>query len=133
MESLLEKSDNHLLNIEEMVHTIEFQEMQVDIVERLKVGNDALKKLNEALDIDRIEDILTETKEGAEKQNEITRLFSGQAGDEIADDDELMKELDELVGKDAVNERLPELPDVHKLRPVEGKFRLLFDFSGQFY
>ena len=99
MESLLEKSDNHLLNIEEMIQTIESQEMGVDIVERLKVGKDALKQLTETLDIGRMEDVLTETKEGAKKQNEITRLFSGQAGDEIANDDELMKELDELVGK----------------------------------
>ena len=35
-----------------MVQTIEFEEMQVDIVEKLKFGNEALKKLNEALDID---------------------------------------------------------------------------------
>jgi len=126
MESMLEKSDNHLMKIEEMVQTIEYQEMQIDIVERLAEGNEALKKLNDALDIERIEDILSETKEGADKQKEISRLFSGQAGDEIADDDDLLKELNELVGEDEKMpdaDKLPnvvnELPDVSKLQPVE--------------
>lgn len=123
MESLLEKSDNQLINIEQMVQTIEFQEMQVDIVEKLKIGNEALKKLNEALDIDEIENILQETKEGAEKQREISNLFAGQTGDNVEEDeDELLKELNELVNKDKIetNDEL-QLPDVSK-EPINGMF-----------
>lgn len=121
MESLLDKSDGQLLNIEQMVQTIEFQEMQFDIVERLKVGNEALRKLNEALDIDQIEDILQESKEGAEKQKEISRLFVGQAEVEEQDEDELLRELNELTGEraaDAGGDREPQLPEVSK-EPVQ--------------
>ena len=117
MESLLDQSDGQLMNIEQMVQTIEFQEMQIDIVERLKVGNEALRKLNEALDIEQIEDILEETKEGAEKQKEISRLFAGQAGDEVEqNEDELLKELNELTGGDV--EKEPQLPEVSK-EPIQ--------------
>lgn len=127
MESLLDKSDGQLANIEQMVQTIEFQEMQIDIVERLKDGNEALRKLNEALDIDQIEDILQETKEGAEKQKEISRLFAGQAEADEQDEDELLRELKELTGEDAAgeqvageagDEREPQLPEVSK-EPVQ--------------
>lgn len=124
MESLLDKSDGQLMNIEQMVQTIEFQEMQIDIVERLKTGNEALRKLNEALDIEQIEDILEETKEGAEKQKEISRLFAGQTSDEVEEnEDELLRELNELTGvkeEDAKEKagQMPQLPEVSK-QPIE--------------
>lgn len=38
------------------------------MVEGLKIGNEALKKINEVLNIDDIEKMLEETKEGIEKQ-----------------------------------------------------------------
>ena len=62
----------------------------------------------------RIEDILSETKEGAEKQNEINKLFAGQAGDEIdeRDEEELLKELNSLVGVENANKIEQQLPEV---------------------
>lgn len=39
------------------------------MVEGLQIGNTALKKINEMLDIANIEQILDETREGVEKQN----------------------------------------------------------------
>jgi predicted RNA binding protein with dsRBD fold (UPF0201 family) len=68
MEGLLEKSEGELNNIEQMVHSIEFGQLQSEVVERLKVGNEALKSLHKILDIEKIEDILDETREGVEKQ-----------------------------------------------------------------
>lgn len=35
----------------------------------LKIGNEALKKVNDALNIEDIESILDETREGIQKQN----------------------------------------------------------------
>lgn len=68
MESLLEKSEGELNNIEQMVHSLEFGQLQSQVVEHLKIGNDALKSLHAILDIEKIEDILEETREGVEKQ-----------------------------------------------------------------
>ena len=42
--------------------------IQYQVVEGLKVGNTALKKINDMMNIDDIEKILEETKEGIEKQ-----------------------------------------------------------------
>lgn len=39
------------------------------MVEGLQIGNTALKKINEILDVANIEQILDETREGIEKQN----------------------------------------------------------------
>lgn len=68
METQLEKAENELGNIEQMVHSIEFAELQSQVVQRLKVGNEALKSLHQLMDIEQIEDILEETREGIEKQ-----------------------------------------------------------------
>lgn len=40
----------------------------VQVIEGLKVGNIALKKANELLNIEQIEQLLDETKEGIDKQ-----------------------------------------------------------------
>ncbi|KAH7944446.1 hypothetical protein HPB52_019774 [Rhipicephalus sanguineus] len=48
MEQMLEKTDGQLTNLERMVHDIEFAQIEIQVVEGLKVGNESLKKLHEA-------------------------------------------------------------------------------------
>ena len=73
-ESILEKTDNQLDNLERLTHDIEFAQVELQVVNGLKQGNEALKKINEALNIEDIEKILDETREGVEKQ-EVTLCF----------------------------------------------------------
>lgn len=136
MESLLEKSDSNLLNIEQLISTVEDQQKQLEIIDTLKIGNQALKTLNEALDIDKIEDILEETREGAEKQKEITRLISGGLDDEVEESEEdLLAQLvrltsdttedvsqadvDKLPKTNITTPDISQLPDVRDLEPVD--------------
>lgn len=67
-EQLLQKTDGQLENLERMTHDLEFAQIELEVVEGLKHGNEALKKVHEALDIADIEKIMEETREGAEKQ-----------------------------------------------------------------
>ncbi|KAH7949308.1 hypothetical protein HPB49_007670 [Dermacentor silvarum] len=48
MEQMLEKTDGQLSNLERMVHDIEYTQIEIQVVEGLKVGNESLKKLHEA-------------------------------------------------------------------------------------
>lgn len=54
--------------MERLTHDIEYAQVEVQVVNGLKQGNEALKKVNEMLNIEDIERILDETREGVEKQ-----------------------------------------------------------------
>lgn len=91
-------------NLERMTHDIEFAQIEMQVVEGLKNGNTALKKMHDAINIDEIEQIMDETREGIEKQNEIDELLSGA----LTEEDELAVE-SEL--EDIIKETLPEVPE----------------------
>ncbi|KXJ28552.1 charged multivesicular body protein 6 [Exaiptasia diaphana] len=105
-EQLLERTDNQLENLEKMTQDIEFAQVQIQVAEGLKKGNECLHQLHEIMSIEEVERIMDETKEAVEYQKEIDDLLSGGLSDE--DNDAVLKELEEL--QDAVGEKLPEVP-----------------------
>lgn len=117
-EQLLQRTENQLENLEKMTHDIEFAQIEIQVVDGLKRGNEALKKLNDALNIEDVERILDETREGIEKQQEIDSLLSGVLTSE--DEDAVLSELDSLIAEslpevpsgDRMEDNLPELPEV---------------------
>ncbi|XP_076237213.1 vacuolar protein sorting 20 [Calliopsis andreniformis] len=107
-EQVLSKTDGQLENLERMVHDIEFAQIELKVVDGLKVGNTALKKLNDLLSIDEIEKVLDETREGIEKQQEINEVLTGALTEE--DETEVEAELDALLAAE-VKEKAPEVPE----------------------
>ena len=69
MEGVSEKVEGEISNLEQMAMEIENKQIEIQVVEGLKIGNQALEQLNSILSIEQIEEILEETKEGIEKQN----------------------------------------------------------------
>ena len=108
-EQVLSKTDGQLENLERMVHDIEFAQVELKVVDGLKVGNAALKKLHSLLSIDEIEKVMDETKEGLEKQREIDEILLGELT--VEDEGEVEDELDALLAAE-VKERAPEVPVV---------------------
>lgn len=117
-EKLIQNADGQLEAIEKMTSDLEFAVVEVDVLNTLKVGNEALKKVNEIMDIDEIERILDETKEGVEKQQEIDNLISGALTEE--DEETVLAELDKLMEEEKrdhieyidedIADQLPEVP-----------------------
>nr|XP_034171204.1 charged multivesicular body protein 6 [Osmia lignaria] len=107
-EQVLSKTDGQLENLERMVHDIEFAQVEVKVIDGLKVGNAALKKLHDLLSIDEIEKVMDETREGIEKQKEINDVLSGELTED--DEGEVEAELDALLAAE-VKEKAPEVPD----------------------
>lgn len=68
MEGVLENVEGKISNLEQMTIEIENKQIEVQVFEGLKIGNQALEQLNSILSIEQIEEILEETKEGIEKQ-----------------------------------------------------------------
>lgn len=54
--------------LEKMTSDIEFSQIQLEVVEGLRIGNESLKQLNQLLNVEDIENLLDETREGAKKQ-----------------------------------------------------------------
>lgn len=114
----MQNADSQLEAIEKMTSDLEFAVVEVDVLNTLKVGNEALKKVNEIMDIDEIERILDETKEGVEKQQEIDSILSGTLTEE--DEDSVLAELDKLMEEEKrdhiefidedIGDQLPEVP-----------------------
>lgn len=125
---MLQNADSQLEAIEKMTSDLEFAVVEVDVLNTLKVGNEALKKVNEIMDIDEIERILDETKEGVEKQQEIDSLISGTLTEE--DEEGVLEELDKLIEEEKrdhiefidedVGVQLPEVPQ-DELMPEKEK------------
>jgi len=118
-ENLLKKTDAQLENIDGLIHEVEFKQIELKVVDGLKQGNEALKKLNQLMSIEDVERIMDDTKDAVEYQNEITELISGALTDE--DEEDILKELEELT-KDNTAETT-ELPDVpeHEIADIDDK------------
>lgn len=119
-EKLLETTDGQLENLEKLTSDLEFSQIEQKVLDGLKVGNEALKKVHEILTIDEVERILDETREGVEKQREIDAAINQYADSVLTEEDEedVLAELDKLIGADEnaaadVAENKPiDLPEV---------------------
>eukprot|EP00111_Clytia_hemisphaerica_P022364 TCONS_00065724-protein len=103
-ENLLKKTDGQLENIDRLISEVEFAQVELKVVEGLKQGNEALKKLHEIMSVEDVERIMDEAQEGIEYQNEIDELLSG--GLTAEDEEDIMNELAELERLE-----LPSVPD----------------------
>lgn len=101
-----------------MTADLEFAQIEMDVINGLKVGNEALKKVHEIMDIDQIEAILDETREGIEKQQEIDAILTGALTEE--DEEGVLDEYNKLVQEEQrdnikfidedIGDKLPEVP-----------------------
>uniref|UniRef100_A0A1A9ZNH1 Uncharacterized protein n=1 Tax=Glossina pallidipes TaxID=7398 RepID=A0A1A9ZNH1_GLOPL len=108
-ETLLINTDKQLENLEKLATDIEYAQVEMNIVDALKDGNEALKKMHAMVDINEIERIMDETREGVEKQQEIDSLLSEALSEQ--DENDVLIELDALIAEEGVEKlKLPEVP-----------------------
>merc|ERR1711871_323839 len=62
-EDLLQKTEAQLLNLEQMVHTVEFAVIESKVFEGLEAGNRVLKDLHDAMPVEAVERMLDEQAE----------------------------------------------------------------------
>ncbi|XP_038831047.1 charged multivesicular body protein 6-like [Salvelinus namaycush] len=125
-DQLLDKTENQISNLERMCQDIEFAQIEMKVVEGLKVGNDCLKSLHEAMSIEDVERIMDETQEGIEYQREIDEMLAGSLTQE--DEDAVLAELEaitqgELGLPEVPDESLPDVPEAADEEPEPGQER----------
>ncbi|XP_059893556.1 charged multivesicular body protein 6-like [Gadus macrocephalus] len=125
-DQLLEKTDNQISNLERMVQDLEFAQIEIKVIEGLKVGNDCLKKMHEVMSIEEVERIMDETQEAVEYQQQIDEMLAGALTQE--DEDAVLAELEAITQGDVLlpevpSEELPELPEPSEEEPERERER----------
>nr|XP_019949978.1 PREDICTED: charged multivesicular body protein 6-like [Paralichthys olivaceus] len=117
-DQLLDKTENQISNLERMVQDIEFMQIEMEVIEGLKVGNVCLKSMHEIMSIEDVERILDETQESIEYQKQIDEMLAGALTQE--DEDAVLAELQAITeGEDIAlpevpTEPIPEVPEAAK-------------------
>ncbi|XP_033896302.3 charged multivesicular body protein 6 [Acipenser ruthenus] len=109
-EQLLDKTENQISNLERMVQDIEFAQIEMKVIEGLKIGNDCLKKMHEVMSIEDVERIMEETQDGIDYQRQIDEVLAGSLTRE--DEDAVLAELEALTQGEEEEEEVEELPEV---------------------
>lgn len=115
LEDVLSRTDKQLETLEQLVVDLEYTQIEVSVVEGLKVGSEALKQLNNLMNIDDIQQMMEDNEEAARKQQEISDIL--QKSSERYDEQDLLKELDSYIVKQE-DDILAKAPDVPTDEPV---------------
>ncbi|XP_069786055.1 charged multivesicular body protein 6 [Narcine bancroftii] len=120
-EQLLDKTEVQISNLEQMVQDIEFAQIEMKVIEGLKIGNDCLQKMHEMMSIEEVERIMDETQEAVEYQQQIDEILAGGLSQD--DEDAILAELDAITQEEielpeVPAEALPNLPEKDK-EPVK--------------
>ena len=127
-ESLLAKADAQLETLEQLIASVDYAQIQSDVVYGLKQGTSVLKQINAEMGgIDQVEKLMGENEEARAAQREISEILGGQMSNE--DEDEVEDELEALEGEisgvkqpDAAN-ILPSAPKTELERKEEEEER----------
>ncbi|ETO35292.1 charged multivesicular body protein 6-A, partial [Reticulomyxa filosa] len=67
-QQLLDKAQQQLLNIEQLINNIEFAQMQNEVFKAMREGTDLLQQINSEMSIEEVERLMDETQEAIEHQ-----------------------------------------------------------------
>jgi len=93
-QSLYTKADAQLFNIEEMVNSIEFAEVEQKVFAALSKGNQTLQEINSQMKIEDVEKLMDDSAEAIAYQNEISEMLSGALSNE--DEQQIEEEFEQL-------------------------------------
>ncbi|OQV19577.1 putative Charged multivesicular body protein 6 [Hypsibius exemplaris] len=102
-EQQLTKAEVQLEQLDSLLMNLEFTQIEQQVIQGLKIGNECLRKLHETFKLEDIEKILDESREGIEYQRDIDSLLSGSITTE--DDDVVEEEFAQMFA-----DQFPEVP-----------------------
>lgn len=130
-EAEIDKIQNVKMTLETQVISLESAAQNAETFKAMEAGSKTMKKIRTEVGIERVDDIMDEIKEEMEMANEINEAISQPVDPLMADEDELLEELNALESADLeaellapptkVNDfSLPTVPD-SKLPVLEQK------------
>jgi charged multivesicular body protein 6 len=139
-QSTIEKTYLQLDNLESLIGTIEFKLIEKDVVYGLQQGNDALKRLNLEISVEKVDKLLDDIEDETIKVNEVSDMLGSLTNSEESEvEEEFLRVQKEVTGvadsnkeqdknKDQI--RLPQAPSDMPL-PDAPKSELLVDDQKQ--
>ncbi|OMJ79324.1 hypothetical protein SteCoe_20665 [Stentor coeruleus] len=121
LEKNLETGRGELLNLEGQIASIENAQIQKNVYEALKQGNEFLKNINKQLTVEDVNKLMEETAEAIEYQQEVGRALAQQGIQE--DDTDLLQQLDELDAVEALEVNLPSVPQQEPVKKHKNKHK----------
>lgn len=118
-QTLLAKTDAQLQTLEELTSSVEFAQVQKDVMFGLQQGTKVLKQINAEMGgIENVEKLMGENEEARAYQREISEMLGGQMSNQ--DEDEVEDELEELQEEilGSRTEQAVEFPDAPRKEPV---------------
>ena len=118
-QSLLAKTDAQLQTLEELTSSVEFAQVQKDVMFGLQQGTKVLKQINAEMGgIENVEKLMGENEEARAYQREISEMLGGQMSNQ--DEDEVEDELEELEEEilGSRTEEAVDFPDAPRKEPV---------------
>mmetsp|Transcript_29012 Transcript_29012/g.79601 ORF Transcript_29012/g.79601 Transcript_29012/m.79601 type:complete len:220 (-) Transcript_29012:155-814(-) len=117
--------EDQLLNVMQMVETIDSKQNERQVLDAMAAGKDTLKKMHEETTVDDVLDLMDSIKEEVEVEQEITTILQGvpelSPADELAVEAELEALQAELAASTTDTTLLPELPTVPNSKLPEVK------------
>ena len=119
LDKQLEQIDGTLTTIEYQREALENANTNTEVLKIMNLAGKALKGVHNNMDIDKVEDLMDEVREQQQIAEEISQVISNPIGfGQEVDEDELMKELEELEQEELDKqlletgepEKLPEVP-----------------------
>lgn len=100
-EQMLSKLEGQLDNVAQLINSIETAQLTSQIMNTLDTGNKVLKRLNEEMPIEKIEEIMQDSAEAVAYQEEVAALLSQSltSEDTVAVDEEMAEMEKELLGE----------------------------------
>eukprot|EP01108_Squamamoeba_japonica_P008642 TRINITY_DN7721_c0_g1_i1.p1 TRINITY_DN7721_c0_g1~~TRINITY_DN7721_c0_g1_i1.p1 ORF type:complete len:239 (+),score=94.06 TRINITY_DN7721_c0_g1_i1:95-718(+) len=96
-QTMLTKAEASMSNLTTMIDSVEFAQIEVEVFASLKSGNVALGELHDQIGgIDAVEDLLLDTQEAIDRQNEIEEALGQSMAAEGIDEAEIEAELEAL-------------------------------------
>ncbi|KAI3654451.1 hypothetical protein MP228_001170 [Amoeboaphelidium protococcarum] len=94
-QAMLQKSDQHLLNLQQMMDTLEYKMVEVKVMDGLKDGAKMLEILNKTLQkgLQQVENAQMDAMEGLE---DVDQAFREMAGGDVLSEEDLLRELEDL-------------------------------------
>ncbi|KAK1501885.1 Snf7 family protein [Colletotrichum abscissum] len=124
-ESLLQKTDAQLEQLEKLTSSVEFAMIQKDVVFGLQQGTKVLKEIHSEMGgIEHVEKLMGETADAIAYQREVSEMLGGRIS--VQDEEEVEDELAALeasvAAEDAIRNppKLPKVPDT-KLPTPQGE------------
>lgn len=127
----LAKIENVKMTLETQAISLEGAVHNVESVNAMKKGNSAMKSIRKALGIDKVDAVLDDVREEMEMHQEVDNALMQPIDPYLADEDDLLAELDALEAEDTRTSVWPmapgrpvKAPKKQETQPTKTKFAL---------